>query len=180
MPLWPSMAARLNRSFRETFPSVRWKRGGEKLASKYTWARRLERMHPDLREVSRGGVLDEMAILNSANAGGNGMWKSLYRLVCASALAVALIAPANAWDKVTSGNISVIEVTAGSNYGFRVWLLGGVSPCSSGIGWAYLLDTDSNYRTFVASLLMAKATGAPVTFHTELEGGYCHIRHISF
>ncbi|KQV94760.1 hypothetical protein [Rhizobacter sp. Root1221] len=102
------------------------------------------------------------------------------RIACGIALAAALQAPAHAWDKSSHGTIAVTEVTAGQNFGYRVWLDGEPALCSNGLGWAYLLETDSNYKTFVAALLMAKAMRNPVTVHTSLQNGYCHIEHIAF
>lgn len=51
--------------------------------------------------------------------------------------------------------------------------------CAGGPTWSYLNDTDSNYKTFVAVMLLAKAQGNPITVFTTLEAGYCHIGYIS-
>lgn len=88
----------------------------------------------------------------------------------------AAVRPALAWDGVQTMVPGTIDVTAGSNYGFRVW---GPS-CNGAANFAYLLDTDDNYNTYVAVLLMAKAQGLSVTFFTTLDSnGYCHLGYIS-
>lgn len=84
-----------------------------------------------------------------------------------------------AWDGVATGTISTFQVTQGGNYGFRVTLNNMANMCTGGPGWAYLNDTDSNYKTYVAAILYAKAQGSNVTVYSTLEGIYCHIGYIS-
>ena len=85
------------------------------------------------------------------------------------------VSSAWAWDETQSFVPWQIDVTDGSNYGFRVW---GVS-CGGVAAFGYLLSTDSNYSTYVAVILMAKAQGNTVTFYTNLDAnGYCHIGYI--
>jgi hypothetical protein len=109
------------------------------------------------------------------------MLKKLQALFVA-ALVVSLGAvsmPAAAWDGVQSGKITAIEVTAGTNYAFRVYLNGGgAALCTNGNGFAYLNEADSNYKVYVASLLMAKAQASTVTLFLVSEGGFCHIAHM--
>lgn len=99
------------------------------------------------------------------------------------ALVVSLCAasmPAAAWDNAPSGKITAIEVTAGTNYAFRVYLNGGgTALCPNGTSFAYLNEADSNYKVYVASLLMAKAQGSTVTLFLINEGGFCHIGHLA-
>ena len=87
--------------------------------------------------------------------------------------------PAFAWDGMVQGTIQAVDVTQGSNYGFRVYIHGTTSVCSSGANWAYVNETDSNYKTFVSALMMAKAQGSTVTIYTTVENGYCHIGYIT-
>jgi len=94
-------------------------------------------------------------------------------LLCAASV------PAWAWDGAPSGKITSIDVTAGTNYAFRVYLNGGgIALCTNGTGFAYLNEADSNYKVYVASLLMAKAQGSTVTLFVTTEGGMCHIGYI--
>jgi hypothetical protein len=106
------------------------------------------------------------------------MLKKLQALFVA-ALVVSLGAmsiPAAAVDGTPSGKITTIEVAAATNYAFRVYLNGGGTVlCPSGSGFAYLNEADSNYKVYVASLLMAKAQGSTVTLILTNEGGFCHI-----
>lgn len=83
-----------------------------------------------------------------------------------------------AWDGSITGQIHTIEVTHGSNLGFRVSLVGLPILCAGGQPWAYLNETDSNYKTYVAVLLLARAQSSPVVLYMNREGSYCHIGHI--
>jgi len=106
------------------------------------------------------------------------MLKKLQALL-SGALVVSLCAasmPAAAVDSTPSGKITTIEVAAATNYAFRVYLNGGgTALCPSGSGFAYLNEADSNYKVYVASLLMAKVQGSTVTLVLANESGFCHI-----
>lgn len=104
----------------------------------------------------------------------------------ASALRVAAFcglcfaaSPSFAWDGAVAGTISQLDITAGTNFGFRVTLSSGPVMCTGGATWAYLNEADSNYKVYVATLLMAKAAGRPVTIYTTNNGAYCHIGYIA-
>lgn len=108
------------------------------------------------------------------------LFKSILRLaVGIVASSVMLATAAEAWDGAINGNIAAMDVTAGTNLGFRISLVGVTTMCSGGQGWAYLNDTDSNYKVYVAALMLARAQGTKVTIYSTLEGGYCHIGYIS-
>ncbi|WP_157597894.1 MULTISPECIES: hypothetical protein [unclassified Rhizobacter] len=94
-------------------------------------------------------------------------------------LAATLSSPVGAWDGLASGKVTSIDVTGGSNYGFRVVLDGGTQMCAGGTTWAFLNETDSNYKTYVAALMVAKVQGTSVRLFTTTEGGFCHIGYIS-
>jgi hypothetical protein len=101
--------------------------------------------------------------------------RSFLLLLFASAMAL----PASAWDGSATGKISSIEVTAGTNYGFRIFLNGAQQAlCTGGTSFAFLFESDSNYKVYVASLLLAKAQGSTVTIFSMNEGGFCHIGHV--
>lgn len=107
--------------------------------------------------------------------------KHLNRLIrpLATALLTAAVisAPAHAYDGQVNGVPGLIEVTNGSNYGFRVSL--GTVMCTNGSGFAYLNEADSNYKTYVALVLMAKAQSLAITvFSNRDSSGYCHIEDI--
>jgi hypothetical protein len=87
--------------------------------------------------------------------------------------------PALAWDGVVSGTIFAIDVTQGNNFGLPVHVNGVTTACSGGASWSYLNETDSNYKTYVAALMMAKAQGSAVTIYSNLENGYCRIGYIT-
>lgn len=61
-----------------------------------------------------------------------------------------------AWDGTVSGKISSINVTGGENYGFRVSLANSPKLCGNNHTWAYLNESDSNYKTYISVLLAAK------------------------
>ena len=82
---------------------------------------------------------------------------------------------ASAWDGTQTIVPEYIDVTDGGNYGFRVWGL----SCGGTTNYAYLNSTDSNYSTYVATILMSRAQGLSVTFYTTKDtNGFCHIGYI--
>lgn len=89
---------------------------------------------------------------------------------------------AKAWDGTTAGKINTIDVTGGTNYGFRVSLEGGPALCGNAHTWAFLNETDSNYQTYVSVLLAAKAAKMTVRLYTTRVGsnanGFCQIGYI--
>jgi hypothetical protein len=86
---------------------------------------------------------------------------------------------AHAWDGTVTGKITNMDVTGGSNYGVRISLYGVANMCTGGPGWAYLNDADSNYKIYVAALMMAKAQNNNVVIYSNFDGSYCHIGYIS-
>ena len=91
---------------------------------------------------------------------------------------LSLATPAVAWDGAVEGVVSTMSVTGGSNYGLRIYLSGIPALCNGGPSWAFLNDTDSNYKTYAAALMLAKAQGNRVMVYSNLEGSYCHIGYI--
>lgn len=88
-----------------------------------------------------------------------------------------------AWDDgqgVKTGVISSVDVTGGTNYGFRVYLGGSPKMCAGGATWAYLNNTDSNYDVYVSMLLTAFAAGLKVTIFSNTKSGssFCQIGYI--
>ena len=90
-----------------------------------------------------------------------------------------LTQPAFAWDGAVSGKIAALDTTGGSNFGFRIYFTAGQVMCAGGPTWAYLNDTDSNYKVYVAQLMMAKLASNQLTVYTTNVGGYCQIGYIS-
>lgn len=82
-----------------------------------------------------------------------------------------------AWDGSVSGKITQIDVTVGNNGAFRVYI-GGQAMCVGGPAWAYVNEADSNYRTYVATLLAAKSSGSNVVIYSTKVGSYCQIGYI--
>jgi hypothetical protein len=101
------------------------------------------------------------------------------RSLALAALWFAGVGAAHAWDGVASGVVNAVEITGGSNYGFRVFVAGVTNMCGSGSNWAFLNESDSNYKTYVSAILMAKAQGTPVIVYTNSENGYCRIGYVS-
>jgi hypothetical protein len=87
--------------------------------------------------------------------------------------------PAMAWDGVVSGAVAAVEITGANNFGFRVFVSGVTNMCGTGSNWAYLNETDSNYKVYVAAILAAKAQGSSVTVFSTVVSGYCQIGYIS-
>lgn len=86
----------------------------------------------------------------------------------AAVAATVFSLPAIAWDGVTTGKILQLDVSNAGNLPFRVLLEGTPVLCAGGVAEGYLDDTDGNYKTYVAALMMAKATGATVTLYANL------------
>src|SRR2546426_11962998 len=86
---------------------------------------------------------------------------------------------AYAWDGVFTGTVATVQITNGNNLGFRIFLSGISNMCGTGSNWAYLNESDSNYKTYVAAVLAAKAQGSQVTVYSTLENGSCHIGYLS-
>jgi hypothetical protein len=95
------------------------------------------------------------------------------------AAGLAMFGSAFAWDGAVPGTIQRIDVTGGTNQGFRVYLTGMPVMCTNGSTWAYLNSTDSNYNAYVSALLMAKTVGYQVTLYTTTVNGYCQIGYIA-
>lgn len=103
--------------------------------------------------------------------------------IIAGVCLVLCASTALSWDGRASGKIGLVEVTSGSNYGFRIYLKEATaSLCGNSHLWAYLNDTDSNYSIYVSTLLAAKAAQQTVTVYSnrkdDKQDGYCHIGHI--
>lgn len=109
------------------------------------------------------------------------------KIVCIGLIVLcAISSSAFAWDGTPEGKIAAIDVTAGGNYGFRVYLQGYPSLCTKqadgqpGDTWAYINETDSNYKTYVSVLLAAKTAGTRVKLHTtNTTGSRCKIGYIT-
>lgn len=85
-----------------------------------------------------------------------------------------------AWDGVVNGTIRELHVTGGNNYGVRVVLHGVEKPCTgAGAPWAYLNESDSNYKVYVAMLMMAKAKDSEILVHSNLVDGHCRIGYLT-
>jgi hypothetical protein len=88
-----------------------------------------------------------------------------------------------AWDGSEFGKIYQVDVTSGTNYEFRVSLNGAKRLRGNDHAWAYVNETDSNYNTYVAVLLAAKAAQQTVTLYTNRKDnsstGYCHLGYIT-
>lgn len=82
-------------------------------------------------------------------------------------LGARLSLPALSWDGVATGKVVQLHVSDAGNLPFRVFLEGDPVLCAGGLAEGYLGDTDANYKTHVATLLMANATGATVTLYAN-------------
>ena len=89
---------------------------------------------------------------------------------------------ASSWDGSVTGKIVRLDVTGGNNYGFRVRLEGAPALCGNQHSWAYVNESDSNYKVYVSALMAAYTTGKKVSLYTNREGRsgnkYCHIGYI--
>ncbi len=86
--------------------------------------------------------------------------------------------PAHAQTAVT-GQVAELHATSAGNLPFRVLLVGAPILCAGGMAEGYLEDTESNYKVQVATLMMAKATGASVTLYSVVGAfGRCRITYM--
>jgi hypothetical protein len=87
------------------------------------------------------------------------------------------------WDGSVTGKVEEISITRGENYGFRVSLKGKPKLCGTDYWWAYINESDSNYQTYVAALLSAKAAQFDVRIYTNRDDnsgdGKCKIGFIT-
>lgn len=96
-------------------------------------------------------------------------------------LLVFLSLPAlSAWDGNRNGEVGRIQITAANNYGFRVSLVGLPELCGSDTAdWAYVPHDDTNYQSYLSTLLAAKFAKTEVyLFTTKDANSYCKIGHI--
>lgn len=115
-----------------------------------------------------------MKSTSESNTRRSSLWALFFAIVGIGGIGVA-----QAWDGVITGQVTAVEITGGANYGFRVIVNGGTLMCGPSSSWSFLNESDSNYKTYVAAILMAKAMSAPVTIYTTREGDYCHIGYVS-
>jgi|SRR6185369_14206433 hypothetical protein len=95
-------------------------------------------------------------------------------------LAAAALNPAWAtWNGTASGTIQALEVTHSENFALRVYINGAGNMCYGGTNWAYLNESDSNYKSTFALLMLAKAQGLTVTLYLTTVGQYCRIGHVT-
>ena len=87
---------------------------------------------------------------------------------------------AQCWDGAQTGTVTQMDVTDGENFGIRVYLSSGVPMCTGSQNyWGYLNSTDSNYNTYVAAIMTAKATGGRLTIYLTNVNGFCHIGYVT-
>jgi hypothetical protein len=104
------------------------------------------------------------------------------KIALAAGLVLTSVSPSAAqnWDGVVSGKIVRIDVTAGSNFGFRIYLNNSSTTCGTGgVNWAYLLTSDDNYEAYVAVLNSAWLASKNVTLYTTKDSyGYCKLGYL--
>lgn len=107
------------------------------------------------------------------------MFRNLAAFTVAFALAWAPT-PARAWDGVTSGKITGVDVvTDGQNYGFRIYM-DGKPMCGTSAGWAYVNRVEDNYNAMVSLLTSAYLSDRLVTIYADKNGPYCAIGYAAF
>jgi len=108
--------------------------------------------------------------------------KTIRILLGSFLLLLAMGAYSGSWDGATTGKIVEFDVTGGNNYGFRISLKGLPKLCGNQHNWAYINESDSNYKVYVSALMAAYTAGKTVTVYTKKESrsgkGYCHIGYI--
>lgn len=78
-----------------------------------------------------------------------------------------------------SGTIQSLSFSGETNYAVRVFLGGVTDPCGNGgSAFAFINATDSNYKVYVAGLMMAKAQGSTVNLVVapdNYNSSYCRL-----
>ncbi len=88
------------------------------------------------------------------------------------------------WDGLERIKITRIDVTGGENFGFRVYadssdLLNDTDKEHRPTNWAYINESDSNYKTFVALLTTAYTLDYTVQLRViEDDRGFAKIHYI--
>ena len=86
------------------------------------------------------------------------------------------------WAGANVCKILKIDVTSGDNFGFRVVTdavdLLNDKDVPAKTSWAYLNESDSNYKTYVSLLTMAFFLEHKVTIYVRNVNGYAHIGYI--
>ncbi len=107
--------------------------------------------------------------------------KSMFKRILAALVVAFAAVPAMAYDGTATGGISGISVdTVGTTYGVRV-TIGGVSTMCAGsaYSWAYLSESDPNFKSALSVLMVARSSGWGVTIYSNNVGGFCHIVYVS-
>src|SRR5262249_2101316 len=105
--------------------------------------------------------------------------RSGFKLAAALSM-VATLSPAWAtWNGTASGTILALEATQSENFALRVYINAAGNMCYGGTNWAYLNESDSNYKATFALLMLAKAQNLNVTLYLTTVGSYCRIGHIT-
>ena len=101
-------------------------------------------------------------------------------ITAATIAALSFSNPAIAWDGISTGLVSRIDVVPGTgNYDTRVYLAGGQAFCNGQI-WAAVNSNIPNYNAMTATLLTAKVTRSTVTVYTNKDAqGNCVIGYVS-
>ena len=101
--------------------------------------------------------------------------------IAAAALLSMGLTPSFAWDGQVVGKIAVMEAVAdGQNYGFRIYLTGGLTMCAGGANWAAINTSASNYQATVSLLELAYSLGKTVTVYTNKDASNnCLIGYVS-
>jgi hypothetical protein len=109
---------------------------------------------------------------------------SKYLLPIVAVAAIGWAAPVFASSGVNSGGIENTFVASSTDFtqspGNFLVTLGGLSTLCPGHGFAYLLETDSNYETLWSTLENARYSMEHVyVYWTTDASGYCHITNVT-
>lgn len=119
---------------------------------------------------------------SNLHVGSEDAWGWVMRFAYLSlVLMFAVFTPASyAWDGAVSGTVAGFDVTDATNFAFRVYLNGVSDVCGGSYNVAYINAIDSNYNTYVAAVMFAKANGSVVTLYTNRDAsGLCKIGYLS-
>lgn len=101
------------------------------------------------------------------------------KLLCSVLVAFSSTGHATGWTgKFT---ITSLYISGADNLHLRVSGFSAVSACPTGPTWAYINQSASGAKTYIAALMAAYATGKPVDIYWDTDAqGYCRIVEVMY
>jgi len=102
------------------------------------------------------------------------MFSKLFAALAALSFATAVLA----YDGQVTGKIFKMDAAADATQTFRVTFAGSPILCTGGTTYAYLSESDPNWKSFISTLQLAFVTNKTVNLYTWKVAGVCHIAYV--